>query len=106
MRRSTEQNHNRGKRMKIEVRGQVFPCARDAAVRVKRIGEKRRNFNIGSQTLSFSIYEVEMPDGCEISGNYIKTPSGTRLYHNKGGQYEAAYLVSEKDEDPIVHKHF
>lgn len=92
--------------MKIQVFGQVFPRAREEAVSVKRIGEKRRNFNLGSQTLSFSIYEVEIPEGCEISGNYIKTPSGTRLYHNRGGQYEAAYLISEKDEDSLARKHF
>ncbi|WP_462136932.1 hypothetical protein [Candidatus Mycalebacterium sp.] len=92
--------------MKIQVHGQIFPLALQEAVKVKKIGEKRRNFNLGSQTLSFSIYEVEMPDGCEISGNYIKTPSGMRLYHNRGGQYEAAYLISEKDEDPLACKHF
>ena len=75
-------------------------------MKVSRIGEKRRNFNIGSQTLSFSVYEVEMPDGCTVSGNYIETPDGTRLYHNKAGQYGQEYLISEKDEDPLALRHF
>ncbi len=70
------------------------------------MGERRRRFNLGSQTLCFSIYEVEMPDGCEISGNRIKMPSGVRLYHNTGGQYEAGYLISENDDDPLVRRHF
>ncbi len=92
--------------MKIEVRGQVFPCARDSTVRVKKICEKRRKFNLGSQTLSFSVYEVEMPEGCEISGNYITTPSGVRLYHNRGGEYEQGYLISEADEGVLAVGHF
>lgn len=92
--------------MKITVRGQVFPRAKSAAEKVVKIGEKRRDFNIGSQSRSFSIYEVEMPDGCETTGNYIKTPSGTRLYHNKAGQYEPEYLISEEDSDPLAGKHF
>ncbi len=92
--------------MKIEVRGQVFPHAKNAVLNVEKIGEKRRKFNLGSQTLSFSIYEVEIPNGCKISGNYIETPSGIRLYHNKGGQYQQGYLISEKDEDSRVRRHF
>ena len=92
--------------MKITVRGQIFPRARNAAERVVKIGEKRRDFNIGSQTRAFSVYEVEMPGGCEADGNYIKTPSGVRLYHNKAGQYEPEYLISEEDADPIVMRHF
>lgn len=92
--------------MKVTVRGQVFPRARYAAAKVVKIGEKRRTFNIGSQSRAFSIYEVVMPDGCEASGNYIRTPSGTRLYHNKAGQYEPEYLISEDDTDPLALRHF
>jgi len=92
--------------MKIEVRGQVFPCARNSVFKVEKIGEKRRKFNLGSQTFSFSIYEVDLSDDCELSGDYIRTPSGIRLYHNKGGQYQQGYLISEQDKDSRVRRHF
>lgn len=92
--------------MKLTVRGQVFPQAKSAAEKVVKIGEKRRIFNIGSQSRAFSVYEVEMPDGSEANGNYIKTPSGTRLYHNKAGQYEPEYLISENDTGPLALRHF
>ena len=92
--------------MKFTVRGQVFPHAKNAAEKVVKIGEKRRIFNIGSQSRAFSVYEVEMPTGSEANGNYIKTPSGTRLYHNKAGQYEPEYLISEEDSDPLALRHF
>ena len=92
--------------MKITVRGQVFPRAREIAAKVVKIGEKRQAFNIGSQSRAFSVYEVEMPDGCETNGKYIQTPSGVRLYHNKAGQYEPEYLISEEDSDPLALRHF
>jgi len=92
--------------VKLKVQGQIFPRARSAALKVRKIGEKRRKFNLGSQTLSFSVYEIEIPDDCEVSGGRIKLPSGLRLYHNFGGQYEAGYLIAETDEDPLVRKHF
>ena len=92
--------------MKITVRGQIFPRAKNAAAKVVKIGEKRRIFNIGSQSRAFSVYEVEMPVGSEANGNYIRTPSGTRLYHNKAGQYEPEYLISEDDTGPLALRHF
>jgi hypothetical protein len=92
--------------MKLEVKGQVFPRAWDAAKSVKKLREQRRIVNIGSGTVGFTVYEVELPEGTRKEGIYLITPQGIRLYWHPGDQYEIGYLISELDEGPLVERHF
>jgi len=92
--------------MKLEVKGQIFPKVWDVAKSVKKLREQRRIVNIGSGTVEFTVYEVELPEGTRKEGVYLVTPQGIRLYWYPGDQYEIGYLISELDEDPLIERHF
>ncbi|NIP31443.1 MAG: hypothetical protein GTO02_17975 [Candidatus Dadabacteria bacterium] len=92
--------------MKILVKGQIYPKVWDIANSVKKLRDERKNVNLGSGTLGYSVYEVTLPNNTEKKGNYLTTPSGVRLYFNSGDQYQIGYLISEIDNDPAVLKHF
>ena len=92
--------------MKITVKGQVFPKVWGIANSVKKLRNERRQVNIGSGTVGFPIYEVDLPDTTRKEGLYLITPQGVRLYHFPGDQYRIGYLISELDNDPIRDRHF
>ena len=92
--------------MKLQIKGQIFPKAWDLADRVKKLREDRRQVNIGSGTVCYPVYEVDLSDQTRKEGIYYVTPQGVRLFHNPGDQYQIGYLISELDSDPLVKKHF
>ena len=92
--------------MKIVVKGQVFSKIWDIACSVKKIRDDRKEFNLGAGTMSYSVYEVTLPDDTKKEGSYLTTPQGVRLYFGQGGQYGVDYLISEIDNDPLVSRHF
>lgn len=92
--------------MVIEVKGHVYPKVWEIARKVRKLREARRSVNLGSNSMSYTVYEVELPDDSRISGNYITTPQGIRLYHSKGDHYGMGYLVSELDTDSFAKTHF
>jgi len=92
--------------MKIVVKGQVFPKIWDIASSVEKMKNCRKNFNLGSGTVSYSVYEVTLPDDTKKEGNYLITPQGVKLYFSQGGNYGVDYLISELDSDPFVSRHF
>ncbi len=92
--------------MILEVKGQVFPKVWKIAESLKKLREERRPVNLGSNSISYNVYLVELPPDSKISGNYIDTPQGVKLYYNKGDQYTVGYLISEIDDDPLAKRHF
>ena len=92
--------------MILTVNGQVFPKAWEIAKNVTKLRNERRQVNLGAGTVSFPIYEVELPDNTRREGLYLVTPQGIRLYHFPGDQYRIGYLISEIDNDPIRDRHF
>jgi hypothetical protein len=92
--------------MIIEVRGHIFPKVWEIANHVRKIRQSRRTVNLGSNSISYNVYEVDLPDDSKISGCYITTPQGVRLYHSPGDQYGMGYLISELDDDRLVNTHF
>lgn len=92
--------------MIIQVKGHIFPMVWEIANSVRKIRQERRNVNLGSNTISYNVYEVELPDDSKISGGYVTTPQGVRLFHNPGDQYGMGYLISELDDDQLVNTHF
>ena len=92
--------------MKIIVKGHIFPKVWDIASHITKITQSRRNVNLGSNSIAYNVYEVELPDDSKISGSYITTPQGIRLYHNQGDQYGMGYLISELDDDKLANTHF
>ena len=96
----------KGFNMKIEVRGHVFPKVWDIANSVRKLREHRKVINIGSGSVGFPVYEVNLPEETRKEGVYLITPQGIRLYCYPGDQYEIGYIISELDEDPLVERHF
>lgn len=92
--------------MKIEVKGQIFPKVWNIAKSVKRLRTEIRKINLGGGTMTVPVYEVELPEGTVEEGKYLVTPQGVRLYHNRSSEYDAGYILSEIDKDPMVSKHF
>lgn len=92
--------------MKIIVKGHIFPKVWELANHVEKIRQARRNVNLGSSTIAYNVYQVDLPDDSKISGNYITTPQGVRLYHSSGDQYGMGYLISELDDDQLAGTHF
>jgi len=92
--------------MKLIVRGQVFPKVWEIAEGVRKLREDRKPVNIGAGTVSFPVYEVELPDDTRKEGLYFITPQGIRLYFYPGDQYQIGYLISEIDRDHLTEKHF
>jgi hypothetical protein len=92
--------------MKLEIKGHIFPKVWDIATSIQKLRDERRSVNIGSNTVSYPVYEVNLPDGTKKEGIYLVTPQGVRLFWHPGDQYEIGYLISELDEDPLVKKHF
>ena len=92
--------------MKLNVNGQVFPKVWELADSVIKLREERKSVNLGAGTVGFSVYEVKLPNETHKDGLYLVTPQGVRLYHNPGDQYQAGYLISEIDRDPLVKRHF
>lgn len=95
-----------GEIMVVEVKGHIFPKVWEIAKSVKKIRQSRRNVNLGSNSISYNVYQVELPDDSKVSGGYITTPQGIRLYHSKGDQYGMGYLISELDDDKLADTHF
>ena len=92
--------------MKLIVRGQVFPKVWEIANNIKKLRDERKDVNLGSATVGFPVYEVELPESTKKSGNYLTTPQGVRLYFCQGNQYGIDNLISEIDNDPIASTHF
>ena len=92
--------------MKVEVKGHVFPKVWDIARSVRKLREQRKIVNIGSGTVGYPVYEVELPDDTRKEDIYLITPQGIRLYWHPGDQYEVGYLISELDDDPVAKRHF
>lgn len=92
--------------MKLEVKGHVFPKVWDIARNVKKLREQRKIVNLGSGTVGYPVYEVELPEDTRKEGIYLITPHGIRLYWHPGDQYEVGYLISELDDDPLAERHF
>ena len=92
--------------MTILVKGQVFPKVWDLANSVKKLRDERKIVNLGASSMSFSVYEVCLPDSTKKTGNYYETPQGVKLYHNEGNQYGIDYLISNIDQDPLTERHF
>lgn len=92
--------------MKVTVKGQIFPKVWEIADSVVKLREDRKPVNIGSGTVGFPVYEVELPDNTKKEGVYLVTPQGIRLYFYPGDQYHIGYLISEIDRDPLRDKHF
>ena len=92
--------------MKLEVKGHVFPKVWDIARSVRKLREQRKIVNIGSGTVGYPVYEVELPDDTRKEDIYLITPQGIRLYWHPGDQYEVGYLISELDDDPVAKRHF
>ena len=92
--------------MKLRVSGQVFPKVWGVAKSVKKLRDERRVVNIGSGTVGFPIYEVDLPNDTKKEGLYLVTPQGVRLYYYPGNQYMIGYLISELDRDPLRDRHF
>lgn len=92
--------------MKLTVKGQIFPGVWKIADNVRKLRDDRKPVNIGSGTVGFPVYEVDLPDNTRKEGLYFVTPEGTRLYFNPGDQYQVGYLISETDSDPLREKHF
>lgn len=92
--------------MKLIVKGQVFPKVWKIANSVKKLRDERKQVNLGASSVGISVYEVELPESSKMSGNFIHTPQGVRLYFFEGNQYGIDYLISEIDNDPITSKHF
>jgi len=92
--------------MKITVEGQIFPKVWDIASNVKKMGDRRKDWNLGSGTMSYSVYEVTLPEDTKKEGIYLITPQGVKLYFSQGSQYEIDYLISDLDSDSLACKHF
>ena len=92
--------------MKFLVKGHIYPKAWEIAKSVRKLREERKKINIGSGTIGYTVYEVDLPEQTVKTGNYLTTPQGIRLYHNSGDYYGTGYLISEIDNDPLVSKHF
>lgn len=92
--------------MKILVKGQIYPKVWEIADNIRKLRDERKNVNIGSGTIGYSVYEVTLPENTRQQGNYLTTPMGVKLYHNSGDQYQIGYLVSEIDNDPASKRHF
>ena len=92
--------------MKVEVKGHVFPKVWDIARSIRKLREQRKLVNIGSGTVGYPVYEVELPDDTRKEDIYLITPQGIRLYWHPGDQYEVGYLISELDDDPVAKRHF
>lgn len=92
--------------MKLNVEGQVFPKVWELADNVKKLREERKSVNLGAGTVGFPVYEVDLPEETRKEGIYLITPQGVRLYHHPGDQYQAGYLISEIDRDPLAKRHF
>lgn len=92
--------------MKVEVKGHVFPKVWDIARGIRKLREQRKIVNIGSGTVGYPVYEVELPDDTRKEDIYLITPQGIRLYWHPGDQYEVGYLISELDDDPVAKRHF
>jgi hypothetical protein len=92
--------------MRLEVKGHIFPKVWDIVKSVEKLRDERRAVNIGSGTVGYPVYLVELPEGTRREGVYLVPPSGVKLYWHPGDQYEIGYLISEVDEDPLVGRHF
>ena len=92
--------------MKIIVKGQIFPKIWKIASNVKKMRDRRKNWNLGGGTMSYSIYEVTLPEDTKKEGNYFITPQGVKLYYSQGSQYGVDYLISDLDSDSLACKHF
>ena len=92
--------------MKLTVKGQIFPKVWEIAESVRELRKDRKSVNLGSGTVGYPVYEVELPDDTRKEGLYYVTPQGIRLYFYPGDQYHIAYLISEIDHEPLRDKHF
>ncbi len=92
--------------MKITVEGQIFPKVWDIASNVKKIGNRRKGWNLGSGTMSYPVYEVTLPEDTKKEGIYFITPQGVKLYFSQGSQYEIGYLISDLDSGSLACKYF
>jgi hypothetical protein len=92
--------------MKLEVKGHVFPKVWDIARSVRKLREQRKIVNIGSGTVGYPVYQVELPEGTRKEDIYLITPQGIRLYWHPGDQYEVGFIISELDDDPLAERHF
>ena len=93
-------------KMKLIVRGQIFPKVWEIAESIRKLRNDRKSVNIGGGTVGFPVYEVELPDDTKKEGFYYVTPQGIKLYFYPGDQYQIGYLISELDRDPLAVKHF
>ncbi len=92
--------------MKVIVEGQIFPKVWELANSIKQIRDERKIVNLGSGSVGYTVYEVELPETTKTEGVYLMTPQNVRLYHFQGDQYQAGYLISELDQDQLAAKHF
>jgi len=92
--------------MKLTVEGQIFPKVWELANSVTKLREERKIVNLGAGSVGYTVYDVELPEATRKEGVYLMTPQNVRLYHNPGDQYQAGYLISELDQDPLAAKHF
>ena len=62
--------------MKVEVKGHVFPKVWDIARSIRKLREQRKLVNIGSGTVGYPVYEVELPDDTWVkSESFVFAPT-------------------------------
>jgi len=92
--------------MNIEHKGYIYPKVWDIATRIVKLRSQRELANLGSSSMSVSIYLVQFPQGTKKVGNYFFTPNNVRIYQDVGDQYNAGILISELDDANIREKYF
>jgi len=92
--------------MNIVHKGYIYPKVWDIASKITKLRDERDIKNLGSGTMSISVFNIEFPEGTKKSGRYYITPKNTKLYQESGDQYHPGFLISEIDKGKIVEKLF
>lgn len=92
--------------MIIKHKGFIYPEVWNIASKITKLRDERNLWNLGSGTISVSVFDIELPDGTTKSGRYYITPRNVRLYQESGDQYHPGFMISEKDKHRIVSEIF
>ena len=92
--------------MNIIHKGYIYPKVWEIANKITKLRDERNIRNLGSGTMSISVFNIDLPDGTIKSGSYYITPKNIRLYQEIGDQYRPGFLISDKDKDKITETYF
>ena len=92
--------------VKIIHKGFIYPKVWEIARKITKLRDERNIRNLGSGTMSISVFNIDLPEGTVKSGSYYITPKNIRLYQETGDQYRPGFLISEKDKDKVAEKYF